>query len=988
MKLKLSTKLLAAFLATGILPLMTAGLIALNKSAEALEEKAMNQLISVRDMKNQEVREYFKEREANLSTLVETVEAWEDEAIQKLVGIREAKRGEVESYFSFIENQVLTFSRNAMVVEAMEALPALFEQADASAGVTEADLRQMRQAVEGYYREQFGPVYEERNGEAPRVDDLLAPLDKDSIFLQYQYIAANPNPLGSKEVLDAAPDGTAYSAYHGELHPIVRDYLQRFEYYDIFLVDTESGDIVYSVFKELDYATSLKNGPYAATNFGRAFREANQLKDGDAYVIVDYEPYGPSYEAPASFIASPIFKDGKRLGVALFQMPIDRLNRIMSTRAGLGRTGETYIVGPDHLMRSDSFLDPENRSVQASFLNPSKGRVETQAVTSALAGQEGSGIITDYNGNLVLSAFSPLEVAGFQWALIAELDVAEAFNPKKRNGAEFYSDFIERNGYYDLFLIGPEGHCFYSVAREADYGTNFKTGPYASSGLGDLFGAVLRDPSFKMVDFEPYAPSGGAPASFIGMPLTTNGRVDLVVALQLSPDKLNAIMQSRSGMGESGETYLVGPDFRMRSDSYLDPEGRSIEASFAGTVEKNGVQSKTVQEAHRGEVGVMAIEDYNGNRVLSAYAPLDYDGLAWAMIAEIDEAEAFAAVREMRASMGLLSVFFVAVVLGFAFWISRSISRPIMHAVEGITLASNETSGASSQVSSASQSLAEGASEQAASLEQTSSSMEEMKSMVARGEELASRTSQNAQGASEAVNRGQVAMRALKGDVDSVSVSARQLDTAMEEIKSSSTAISQIIKTIDEIAFQTNILALNAAVEAARAGEAGAGFAVVADEVRTLAGRASEAASQTATMIQKSVESSKRGVEVNTTVARQLENVLSKAEEVDSGLQDIVAGVAGVTEAMAQLETSSHEQREGIDQVTLAVAQVNEVTQQNAASAEEAASASEEMNAQAVHLQEIVSELMRVVSGTSARGGVPALDAPRRGAGTAQRSLG
>lgn len=102
MKLKLSTKLLVAFLAAGILPLSIAGIIALGKSASALKEKAENQLVSVRDMKNQEVTQYFMEREANLATLLETVEAWEDEAIQKLIGIREAKRGEVESYFAFI----------------------------------------------------------------------------------------------------------------------------------------------------------------------------------------------------------------------------------------------------------------------------------------------------------------------------------------------------------------------------------------------------------------------------------------------------------------------------------------------------------------------------------------------------------------------------------------------------------------------------------------------------------------------------------------------------------------------------------------------------------------------------------------------------------------------------------------------------------------------------------------------------------------------
>jgi methyl-accepting chemotaxis protein len=121
-------------------------------------------------------------------------------------------------------------------------------------------------------------------------------------------------------------------------------------------------------------------------------------------VLVDYARYAPSYEAPAGFIASPIFDGGEKIGVAIFQMPIDRLNTIMGERAGLGRTGETYLVGPDELMRSDSYLDPENHSVVASFKRPATGKVSTAAAKAALAGNTGAEVIMDYNGHPVLSA--------------------------------------------------------------------------------------------------------------------------------------------------------------------------------------------------------------------------------------------------------------------------------------------------------------------------------------------------------------------------------------------------------------------------------------------------------------------------------------------------------------------------------------------------------------------------------------------------------
>ena len=164
---------------------------------------------------------------------------------------------------------------------------------------------------------------------------FLKGLDADSIALQHAYIKANQHPLGSKHLLESASGKTTYNEIHAEVHPVVASYLDKFGYYDIFLVDPETGDIVYSVFKELDYSTSLIDGPYAQTNFGEAFRKANAAGNKDAVVLVDYKQYPPSYEAPASFIASPIFDGDEKVGVALFQMPLDRISVIMGQRDGL-----------------------------------------------------------------------------------------------------------------------------------------------------------------------------------------------------------------------------------------------------------------------------------------------------------------------------------------------------------------------------------------------------------------------------------------------------------------------------------------------------------------------------------------------------------------------------------------------------------------------------------------------------------------------------
>ena len=242
-----------------------------------------------------------------------------------------------------------------------------------------------------------------------------------------QYIVANPKPPGSKHLLDAAEDSSEYSKLHRQYHPIIRDYLDRFGYYDIFLIDTESGDVVYSVFKELDFSTSLIDGPFADSNFADAFRQAMSAEHDDDVFLVDFKLYTPSYEAPASFIASPIFDGQEKIGVAVFQMPVDRLNAMMALRSGMGETGETYLVGPDHLMRSDSYRDPEARSIIASFRHPETGNAKTACVDAALDGQEGIQETVNYLDDSVLCAYAPIDLIGLRWALVAEVAQSEAF---------------------------------------------------------------------------------------------------------------------------------------------------------------------------------------------------------------------------------------------------------------------------------------------------------------------------------------------------------------------------------------------------------------------------------------------------------------------------------------------------------------------------------------------------------------------------------
>ena len=271
-------------------------------------------------------------------------------------------------------------------------------------------------------------------------------------------------------------------------------------------------------------------------------------------------------------------------------------------------------------------------------------------------------------------------------------------------------------------------------------------------------------------------------------------------------------------------------------------------------------------------------------------------------------------------------------------YVVRSVVAVLRDTTTELAEGAEQVSGAATQVATAAQSLSQGATEQAASLEETSASMEEMASM----------TRKNAESTEQAAG--------LMAEVDTgVADSNRSLTAmvaSMASIKDSSAKVSKIIKTIDEIAFQTNILALNAAVEAARAGEAGMGFAVVADEVRSLAQRSAQAAKDTASLIEESITNSNEGT--------------VKVQQVVAAISAITESVGRVKGLIEEVSVASRQQSQGIEQVSQAIAQMEKVTQTTAATAEESAAASEELNAQADSSMAAVGRLTVLVNGSSA----------------------
>lgn len=366
----------------------------------------------------------------------------------QLVSLRESKAHEIENYFETVGAQVQTISQVGSVVEAVKEFKAAYQELnDQSIPIVWND------RLKEYYNQKFLPKLGLNTEGKPLLYSYL-PQDTAARYLQYQYIAANTNPVGERELLSIANDGSRYSDIHRNFHPIYRNFIEKFDYYDLFLIDAETGNILYTVEKETDFATNVFSGPYSSSNLADVVRKASRGRNPDFVAVSDFEPYRASYGTPAAFVASPIFDNSQLIGVLAFQLSVDKIDSIMTSdrnwlQNGLGETGETYLVGPGYGMRSTSrFLIeqpeqyfeaiaaegvPKDEVALIEEFNTSilHQQVRTPAIEQALDNQTGFAVVEDYRGRTTLSAYRPLDLNGLDWVINAQIDTAEAFEPTK-----------------------------------------------------------------------------------------------------------------------------------------------------------------------------------------------------------------------------------------------------------------------------------------------------------------------------------------------------------------------------------------------------------------------------------------------------------------------------------------------------------------------------------------------------------------------------
>lgn len=771
--------------------------------------------------------------------------------------------------------------------------------------------------------------------------------------------------------------------------------------FDDMVLVTRQGVLVYGLNREEPLGENLLTGSLKDTLLFSSFQRG--LKK---VTISDFAPYPSSGGRRMQLISAPIYIQEEIEGVLILKIDAQAINRIVHRRQGMGATGETYLVG----RRNGKIRLRSDLQIEEGKLGDHRAG---EGLEKALNGYSGSLVQLDNAENMKIVRYDPLETPDLNWAMITEMNLEEVIAPKLTGEKEdYFTKFVNCYDYEDLLLIHPQGAVFYSVAHGPEYGTNLATGAYTDSVLGRLLKRAVQARQFVFSDIQAYPDQNGTPALFMAQPVIFADQIELIVALRVSVDAINAVMRERSGMGDTGETYLVGEDGRMRSDSFRDPEHYSVAASFANP-EQGSIDTIAIREALSGDTGRQLITTYHGSRVLSAYTPLDMGGVTWALIAETDVNEALAGVRNLKILTGLACFVAIVLISCVALILTRRVIQPVNSVVERIKAIaegkgdlttrlvvhrndemgdlakwfnifvenvravikeiaqnahllssnapvflklSNQMASDAERMSQISNSLSGTSEEMSANVNTIAAAAEQMSFNI-------SSISSTSEQMSGSMNTMAGAMEEMSVSISGVAASSRQsgeIANQAAEMANNATqlvnglgeaaqSIGDVTRIIAEIAEQTNMLALNATIQAASAGKAGKGFAVIAKEIKDLAIQSAESSADIAARIEAVQAETQNAIEM-------IENVTETIQSIHQATHVVDDAVKQQASAVDEISANARQTSRGASDIAAAIAEVSQSASDMSANAGDAAKAAAGMSSNVTTIKQAADE--------------------------------